>query len=166
MLNDNGSVKDIVFNGKANVDVTDDDGSGSDGTHVRKYPRGTLDVTSTDKLDALDVADAIRTFLNDSRIEDVDDNASTGKASQAAEDFAEFLRALHESGAEVISYTWDDDLTHRGSRWSNTDGDTLVKKVVAEPTTFFATASNTRKTITLTVDGNPMNFTIEVPAGS
>lgn len=60
----------------------------------------------------------------------------------------------------------DDDLTHRGSRWSNTDGDTLVKKVVAEPTTFFATASNTKKTITLTVDGNPMNFTIEVPAGS
>lgn len=101
---------DVWYTGKANVDVTDDDGSGSDGTHVRKYPRGTLDVTSTDKLDALDVANAIRTFLNDSRIEDVDDNASTGKASQAAEDFAEFLRALHESGAEVISYA-DEDYT-------------------------------------------------------
>ncbi|MCI9587868.1 MAG: S-layer homology domain-containing protein, partial [Oscillospiraceae bacterium] len=244
VLNDNGSAKYIVFNGKANVDVTDDDGSGSDGTHVREYPRGTLDVTSTDKLDALDVADAIRAFLNDSRIEDVDYDAraglatvsytgnrsvtynvtvndqvssneleaaelmtkvqeavektkkpygtitiegnkmtaesddrtylttpGTGTASQATEDFAEFLRALHESGVDVINYadedyTWDDDLTHRGSRWSNEDGDTLVSEVVTVLTTFFATASNTEKTITLTVDGNPMNFTIKVPAGS
>ena len=81
VLNDNGSAKYIVFNGKANVDVTDDDGSGSDGTHVREYPRGTLDVTSTDKLDALDVADAIRAFLNDSRIEDVDYNARNNEAT-------------------------------------------------------------------------------------
>ena len=244
VLNDNGSAKYIVFNGKANVDVTDDDGSGREGVSVCEYPRGTLDVTSTDKLDALDVADAIRAFLNDSRIEDVDYDAraglatvsytgnrsvtynvtvndqvssgeleaaelmtkvqeavektkkpygtitiegnkmtaesddrtylttpGTGTASQATEDFAEFLRALHESGVDVINYadedyTWDDDLTHRGSRWSNEDDETLVSEVVTELTTFFGDNSKTEKTITLTVDGNPMNFTIKVPAGS
>ena len=81
VLNDNGSAKYIVFNGKANVDVTDDDGSGSDGTHVREYPRGTLVVTSTGELDALDVADAIRDFLDDDRIEDVDYNARNNEAT-------------------------------------------------------------------------------------
>ena len=80
VLNDNGSAKYIVFNGVAELGTVDDNGNGG-GAHVREYPRGTLDVTSTDKMNALDVADAIRDFLNDSRIVDVDYNASTGKAT-------------------------------------------------------------------------------------
>ncbi len=80
VLNDNGSAKYIVFNGVAELGTVDDNGNGG-GAHVREYPRGTLDVTSTDKMNALDVADAIRAFLNDSRIVDVDYNASTGKAT-------------------------------------------------------------------------------------
>ena len=245
VLNDNGSAKYIVFNGVAELGTVDDNGNGG-GAHVREYPRGTLDVTSTDKMNALDVADAIRDFLNDSRIVDVDYNASTGKATvtytgnrsvtydvtvndnvsnsvlaaaelmtkvqeavekarrpygtitimgntmtadggtgngylteqgtgtatKAVEDFAEFLKALHDTGATKIvyateEYTWNNNLTNRGSRWANGDSETLVSEVTTQATTDLdyssASAGDVCKAVVeLTVDGNPMEFVIQV----
>lgn len=104
----------------------------------------------------------------------------SGTASKAVEDFAEYLKALHEAGAKkivydngagAVDYTWDDTLTLRGSRWAKADHTTLVSvvttKVTADLNYAGATAGDVcEATVNLTVDGNDFIFVIKVTKGA
>lgn len=111
MLNDNGSAKYIVFNGINELDTVDDDGSNKTGVVVTEFPKGILNVTSTDWLSAKDVADAIRAYLKDSRIVSVEYDARTEKATVTYADdsvvtydviVADGVSSAELKGAEVV----------------------------------------------------------------
>ncbi len=111
VLNDNGSAKYIVFNGVAELGTVDDDGSGKTGVVVNEFPRGILNVTSTDWLNAKDVADAIRAYLKDSRIVSVEYDVKTEQATVTYNDdsvvtydvvVADGATSAELKGAEVV----------------------------------------------------------------
>ena len=81
VLNDNGSAKYIVFNGTDVLDTVDD--IGTDGAFVQEYNDGKIDITSTKRMNAVQIEAAVRSFLKDGAIDDIvyDGSASSGKAT-------------------------------------------------------------------------------------
>ena len=81
VLNDNGSAKYIVFNGINELDTVDD--IGVEGAFVQEYNAGKIDITTTKRMNAVQIEAAVRSFLKDGAIDDIvyDGSASSGKAT-------------------------------------------------------------------------------------
>ena len=81
VLNDNGSAKYIVFNGTDRLDTVDD--IGTEGAFVQEYNAGKIDITTTKRMNAVQIEAAVRSFLKDGAIDDIvyDGSASSGKAT-------------------------------------------------------------------------------------
>ena len=81
MLNDNGSAKYIVFNGTDRLDTVDD--IGTEGAFVQEYNAGKIDITTTKRMNAVQIEAAVRSFLKDGAIDDIvyDGSANSGKAT-------------------------------------------------------------------------------------
>ena len=81
VLNDNGSAKYIVFNGIDELDTVDD--IGTEGAFVQEYNAGKIDITSTKRMNAVQIEAAVRSFLKDGAIDDIvyDGSANSGKAT-------------------------------------------------------------------------------------
>ena len=81
VLNDNGSAKYIVFNGIGELDTVDD--IGTEGAFVQEYNAGKIDITTTKRMNAVQIEAAVRSFLKDGAIDDIvyDGSANSGKAT-------------------------------------------------------------------------------------
>ena len=81
VLNDNGSAKYIVFNGIDELDTVDD--IGTDGAFVQEYNGGKIDITTTKRMNAVQIEAAVRSFLKDGAIDDIvyDGSGDSGKAT-------------------------------------------------------------------------------------
>jgi len=81
VLNDNGSAKYIVFNGTDRLDTVDD--IGTEGAFVQEYNAGKIDITTTKRMNAVQIEAAVRSFLKDGAIDDIvyDGSANSGKAT-------------------------------------------------------------------------------------
>ena len=97
-------------------------------------------------------------------------NNAIGTASKATADFSGFLVALHANDAVTITYagtdyTWDPSQTP-ASKWHDGSSETLMKAVVDDIIAGLGTLNGSRGTVSvkvsLTVDGELMNFVIKV----